>query len=64
MFGSRSNCGGGCKTYLVSHATFRDYVIKESCDFMGGTSLLYVKTLPDLVTIDVVVVEICFSFMA
>ena len=37
-----------------------DYVIKESCDFMEGSSSLYVTTLPDIVAIDIVVVEICF----
>ena len=37
-----------------------DYVIKESCDFMEGSSSLYVATLPDIAAIDIVVVEICF----
>ena len=60
MFGGHSNCGSGDKTYLIYHATMEDYVIKESCDFMEGSSSLYVTTLPDMVAIDIVVVEICF----
>ena len=36
-------------------------MIKGSCYFMEGTSLLYVTTLPGLVAIGIVVVEIkCF----
>ena len=60
MFGGHSNCGNGDKTYLICHATMEDYMIKESCDFMEGSSSLYVTTLPNMVTIDIVVVEICF----
>ena len=35
-----------------------DHVIKGSCDFMGGTSSLYVTTLPGFVAVGIVVVEI------
>ena len=36
-------------------------MIKGSSDFMEGSSSLYVTSLPDLVSIGIVVVEICSS---
>ena len=40
------------------------HVIKGSCDFMEGSSLLYVTTLKGLAAIDIMVMEIkCFYFV-
>ena len=44
--------------YLICHVPLQDHVIKGSCDFMEGHSSLYVITLPNLVAIVAVVVEI------
>ena len=43
---------------LVCHVIFQDHVIKVLCDFMGGSPSWYITTLPRLVAIDTVVVEI------
>ena len=40
------------------HVTLQNYVIEGSGNFMGGSSTWYVTTLPSLVTIGIVVVEI------
>ena len=48
---------------LLCHVILQDHVIlykgdKGSCDFIHGRPLWLVITLPNLVTIDIVVVEI------
>lgn len=43
---------------LIFHATLKDHVIKEPCDFMGGSSSLYIPNLQSLVVIGIVVVDI------
>ena len=43
---------------LLCHLILQDHVIKGSCDFIHGRPLWLVITLPNLVTIDIVVVEI------
>ena len=40
------------------HVTLQNYIIEGSRNFMGGSSTWYVTTVPSLVTIDIVVVEI------
>ena len=46
--------------YLNCHMTSHDHLSKESCKFMCGRSWQYVTTLVRLVTISIVIVEICF----
>ena len=50
---------GGVK-YLICHVTSQKNVIEGSSNFMSGSSSWYVTTLPSLVAISIVVVEICF----
>ena len=57
-FGSHSHFGGEVIMNLVCHVIFQDHVIKVLCDFMGGSLSWYITTLPSLVAIDTVVVEI------
>ena len=47
-------------TSLVFRVTSEDHVSEGSHDFMGGSSSLYVTTLPSLIAVGNVVVEICF----
>ena len=60
-FGSHS-CGSQDITYLICHATLQVYVVKGFAVFMEGNSSLSVTTPPDLVTLDIVVVEIFLIF--
>ena len=43
---------------LVCHVISQDHMVKGSCDFMGGSPLWYVTTLPSWVAIGIVVMEI------
>ena len=43
-------------TYLICHVNLQDHMIKGSCDFIEGSSSLYVTTLPGLVGTSIVVV--------
>ena len=36
-FGDHSHSGGGIKMIIVCHVILQEYVIKGSCDFMGGS---------------------------
>ena len=45
-------------TYLIFHVTQQDHLNERSCDVTDGSSSLYVATLPGLVAIGIVVVEI------
>ena len=47
-------------TSLVFRVTSEDHVSEGSLDFMGGSSSLYVTTLPSLIAVGIAVVEICF----
>ena len=48
-----------CKWYfLICHVILRDYVIKGSCNFKGGSLSRLVITLPSLVAIDIAVARI------
>ena len=44
--------------HLICHVTLQENIIKRSCDFMKRNSSLYVTTLPNLVVVVIVVVEI------
>ena len=46
------------KKYLICHVTTQNYVIKGSCNVMSNSSPLYATTLPSLVVIDILLVEI------
>ena len=48
--------------YLICQVASRDHLIEKACEFMGGNSLPYLTTLVSLVTISIVMIEICFSF--
>ena len=57
-FNGQRPCSSRDITYLICHVTLQDHVIKGSCDFMEGSSSLYVTTMLCLVAINIVVVEI------
>ena len=44
--------------YFAFHVILQNQVIKESLDFMEGNSLLYVTTLPSLLALVIVLVQI------
>ena len=58
MFGGHWSNASGYITYLICYMTLSDGVIERSCSFFGGSSSLYVVTVPSLVVISIVVVEI------
>ena len=57
-FGDHKHCGSGDGMLLISHVTSQNHVIERSCISMSGGSSFYVTTLPSLLAIGVVVVEI------
>ena len=57
-FSGQCHCGNGDIMYSVCHVTLKNYVIKGSYDFMEGSSSSHVATLPGLVAIGIVIVEI------
>ena len=64
MFGGHWSSGTGDIKYWICHITLQNHVIEGSCNFMIRSSSWHITTLPTLVTIDIVVVEIkCFSFV-
>ena len=64
MFGGHSHSSSGVIMILVCHVIWQDCMIKGSCNFMSGSpsrnSFCQVNTLPSLMTIGIVVVEIWF----
>ena len=62
MFGYHCSITSRDITYSICHVTSWDHVFEVSCDNMGGSSSWYVTTLPNLVAIEIAVVEICFWF--
>ena len=46
--------------YLICDVTSRDHLTERASEFMVGSSLCYVTILGSLVTISVVMVEMCF----
>ena len=60
IFGSHCSGGNIGITYLLFHVNPKDHLNKESRDFRIGSSSVYVTSLPSLVTIDTIIVEICF----
>ena len=58
MLGDHWSSASGNIKYLIFRVTFQNHLIEVSCKFMNKTSLLYVTTMPSLVAIDIVVIEI------
>ena len=54
-----SSAGGDIK-YLTCHVTFQNHVVEGSSNFISESSSRYITTLPSLVTLAIIVVEICF----
>ena len=46
MLGGHWSIASADIAHLIYHVSLWDYVTEESCDFMSGSSLLYVTTLP------------------
>ena len=61
MFGGNWSCGSGDMTNVVCRVTSKDHFIEGSYDVDGSSS--YVTTLPILVAMGIVLVEICFEFV-
>ena len=57
QFGFCSYSGSGVVMILVSHVVSQGHLIKGSCDFMSGSTSCSVITLPSLVALGIVVVE-------
>ena len=57
-FGGLRPCGSKDIADLVFHVTLQNHMINEPCDFMGGSSSLYIPILPSLVAISIVDVDI------
>ena len=58
MFGGNCSSGSGVIRHLVSHVTSKEHVIEGSCNFISGSSSLYVTTLSSMVAIDIAVEKI------
>ena len=63
MLGGHWLSTSGDIKYLICHVTSQNYVIEGSCNFMSASSSLYVTTLPNLVAIGIVVVEVYFWWL-
>ena len=58
-FGGHRHSGTGNITFLIFHVS-QDSVVKGPFDFMNGCPLWEVASLPSLVVIGIVLLEICF----
>ena len=58
MFGGHWANTSGDRKYLICHVTSQNQVIEGSSNFLSGSPSWYVTTLPSLVVIGIVVVEI------
>ena len=58
MFGGYCSIAIGYIKYLICHVTLQNYLIEGSSNFMSGNSSWYVTTLPSLVSIGILVLEI------
>ena len=63
MLGGHWSGASGDIKYLICHVTSQSYVIEGSCNFMSASSSLYVMTLPNLVAIGIIVVEVYFWWL-
>ena len=57
-FGGHRLCGGSDTTAKIIYKTLQDHMIKGYGDFVEGNSSLYFPTLPKLVAIDIVLIDI------
>ena len=57
-FNSHKPCGSSDIKYIICDVILQDHVIKGSCDYIEGSSSLYVTALLSLVPVVIVVVEI------
>ena len=55
--GQRPSCSSDTAAKIV-YVTFQDHVIKGSGDFKEGNSSLQIHTLPKLIAIDIVLMDI------
>ena len=58
MFGGLRHCDREDIMVLVCQVILKDHVIKRSCDFLARIQSRQVTILPNLVAMDIVVVEI------
>ena len=58
VFGDHWSSANGNIKYLMFHVISQNHLIEGSCKFINETSLLYVITMPSLVAIGIVVIEI------
>ena len=64
MFGGHGSSANGDIKYLTRHVTLQIDLVEGSSNFMSGSSSRYITTLPSLVVMGVVVVELyCFYFV-
>ena len=57
-FSGYRHCRSKDKAAKIYYVTFKDQIIKESNDFMEGSSSLYIPTLPKLVARDIALMDI------
>ena len=57
-FSSHKPCSSSDTAAKIFYVTLQDHVIKESGNFMEGNSSLYIPTLPTLIAIDIVLMDI------
>ena len=57
-FSSHEPCGSSNAAAKIVYRTLEDLMIKGSGDFMEGKLSLYIPTLPILITIDIVLMDI------
>ena len=57
-FSGHRPCASGDTSAKIFYVTLQDHVIKGSGDFMEGNSLLHIPTLPKLIAIDIVLMDI------
>ena len=55
-FGDHGQYGSADTMVFVCHVTSQTHVIEGSCNFVRGSSSLYVTTLPNLVDISIMIV--------
>ena len=57
-FSGHRPCGSSDAAAKIFYVTLQDYVIKGSSDFMEENSSLYIPTLPKLIAINIVLMDI------
>ena len=57
-FGDHRSCVSRDITNLIIHVTLQEHIIKGPCDFVKGSSSVHISTLPSLVAIGIVLVDI------